>query len=235
MANLASKKVLVIEDQPDIVRLVRSCLELEGFEVTHVGDGAAAMQAIQRLEPDVVVLDIMLPNMDGLQICREIRVDRTTPILMISARDEDIDKILGLEIGADDYLTKPFNPAELVARVRAMLRRRAMDGAQHTLAKEEVLACGSLKIHPAAQRVVLQGKEVPLTPIEFSLLKTLVAEAGNVVTRETLLKEVWGPAYTGEDSVMNFHIQNLRLKLQRAAPGPHYVTSVWGTGYRFDF
>lgn len=230
-------KVMVVDDEPDIVRLVKSSLEKDGFEVVAALDGETALDLVTTEHPDVIVLDIMLPKMDGLTLCQTIRKSESVPILMLSARGEDIDKILGLEIGADDYLTKPFNPKELSARVRAMIRRVKMLSAAAAAAgseDEEVIASHNIKIYPSGQRVELGGKEVRLTPIEFSLLKVLVAHAGRSMTRQDLLNRVWGPDFFGDERTVDAHIRNLRIKLQAVDPTSQYITSVWRVGYKFE-
>ena len=192
-------------------------------------DGKAAIDQVTRQAPDVLVLDVMLPHVDGLNVCREIRKTRNLPILMLSARGDDLDKIVGLEMGADDYMTKPFNPKELVARVRAMFRRLKMapDDA-------EVIVRRGLRIEVAGQRVELEGSPLALTPLEFSLLRALAGNAGNAMTRQDLLNRVWGPDFFGDERTVDVHIRHLRAKLQEVNPGPSYITSVWGVGYKFE-
>lgn len=225
-----SGRVLVVDDEPDIVEVVRTYLEREGFEVTTASNGPQALETALKTPPDLVVLDVMLPGLDGLNVCREMRKVHTMPILMLSARGDDLDKILGLEIGADDYMTKPFNPKELVARVRAMFRRRRMAPPQ----TEEVIVRRSLRIEVGAQRAVLDGVELKLTPIEFSLLRTLAANAGTVLSRQELMNRVWGPDYFGDERTVDVHIRHVRAKMQAAARGRQYIVSVWGVGYRYE-
>lgn len=226
-----ASRILLVDDEEDILELVGRYLTAEGMEVHRARDGQAALDAVARLEPDVVVLDIMLPELDGLNVCREIRRTRNVPILMLSARGEEIDKVLGLEVGADDYLSKPFQPKELVARVRAMLRRWHM--VRPAAADESVLVRKNLKIYTAAQRVEIDNQEVTLTPIEFSLLKVLAANPGQVMSRQQLMDRVWGQEYPGTERTVDSHVCNLRAKLQKAAPGT-YISAVWGLGYRFE-
>lgn len=224
-------RVLVVDDEDDIVELVSTYLEREGYEVFVARDGHCALESLDRVAPEVVVLDVMLPRLDGLEVCREIRRTRTVPILMLSARGDDIDKILGLEVGADDYLTKPFNPKELVARVRAMFRRLRMP---MTAADEDLIARGSLRIQVRAQSVEVEGRAVRLTPIEFNLLRVLAAQAGQVLSRQHLLDRVWGPDFYGDERTVDVHIRHLRAKLQEVTPGRQFVSAVWGVGYRFE-
>jgi DNA-binding response OmpR family regulator len=229
-------KILVVDDDPDIIGLVKQTLETEGYEVHTAGEGDEALDILTKVRPDVVILDIMLPKKDGLTLCQEMRHITTSPILMLSARATDLDRILGLEIGADDYLTKPFNPKELVARVRAMLRRQRVyqPSGNQSAEGEEVLAHQNLKIFPARRRVEVDGKEVKLTPIEFSLLRTLVSHAGMTLTRQQLLDNVWGPDFFGDERTVDAHIRNLRMRLQAVAPHAQFITSVWRVGYKFD-
>jgi DNA-binding response OmpR family regulator len=220
---------MIVDDEPDIVEVVRTYLERDGFEVHASANGAEALEAVARLAPDVIILDVMLPGLDGLNVCREIRKTRTMPILMLSARGDDLDKILGLEIGADDYMTKPFNPKELVARVRAMMRRQRMTGGE-----EDVIVRRNLRIEVGGQRVLLDGTEVRLTPIEFGLLKALAGNAGNVLSRQDLLDRVWGADFFGDERTVDVHIRHVRGKLQAVVPGPQYIVSVWGVGYKYE-
>lgn len=228
---MTAGRVLVVDDQPDIVDVVRTYLERDGFEVFSASNGVHALEEVARLGPDILILDVMLPGMDGLNVCREIRKTRTIPILMLSARGDDLDKILGLEIGADDYLVKPFNPKELVARVRAMARRQRMVA---TPDDQDVIVRRALRIEVPAQRVLVDGHEVRLTPIEFSLLRVLAANAGTVLSRQDLLDKVWGPEYYGDERTVDVHIRHVRAKLQAAAAGPQYIVSIWGVGYKLE-
>lgn len=228
---MARGRVLVVEDEADIADGIRQYLEREGYEVAVAGTGPAALEAVGKSPPEVMVLDVMLPGMDGFEVCREIRKTRNLPILMLSARGDDVDKILGLEMGADDYLTKPFNPRELVARVRAMFRRLRMAPSP---ADEEVLVRGNLRVDVKRQEVAVEGHPVRLTPLEFSLLRTLAAHNGQVMTRQDLLDRVWGADYYGDERVVDTHVRHLRTKLQKHAPQRQFVLSVWGVGYKFE-
>ena len=225
-----SGRVLIVDDEADIVEVARTYLEREGFEVTIAGSGPAALEAVEKAPPDLVVLDVMLPGLDGLNVCREIRKTHTMPILMLSARGDDLDKILGLEIGADDYMTKPFNPKELVARVRAMFRRKRMAAS----AEEEVIVRRALRVEVAAQRATLDGAELRLTPIEFLLLRTLAGNAGTVLSRQDLMNRVWGPDYFGDERTVDVHVRHVRAKMQAVTRGPQYIVSVWGVGYKYE-
>ncbi|MHB2016375.1 MAG: response regulator transcription factor [Candidatus Xenobia bacterium] len=230
---LSYGRVLVVDDEPDILRLVRHSLEREGYQVETADNAAHARDLMDKTRPDLVVLDVMLPEMDGLTFCQELRRSQTLPILMLSARGDDLDKILGLEVGADDYLTKPFNPKELIARVRALLRRSRIYTPEKT-EDPDVISYHTLRIFPDQQRVELQGQPVKLTPIEYSLLRSLVTNAGKVLSRQTLLNMVWGQDFFGDERTVDAHIRNLRLKLQAIVPDNQYITSVWRVGYKFE-
>ncbi len=213
--------------------MLTTYLEKEGYEVHTEADGQAGLQAIHKFLPDVIVLDVMLPTMDGLNVCQQARRKYATPILMMSARDDDVDKILGLEIGADDYITKPFNPKELVARVRAIFRRLKMTTAS-PFSEDEIMVRKNIKIYVPGQKVEVDGHEVALTPIEFSLLRVLAAHVGRVMSRQELLDKIWGPEFDGDERTVDAHVRNLRHKLQKATPGPNYITAVWRAGYKLD-
>jgi DNA-binding response OmpR family regulator len=221
--------VLVVDDEQDIVDVVRAYLERDGYTVHVARDGRSALLDVERISPEVVILDVMLPHRDGLDVCREIRRTRNVPILMLSARGEDSDKIVGLEVGADDYLTKPFSPKELVARVRAMFRRLRM------APDEGVMLRRGLRIDTMSMRADVEGGQaLPLTPLEFALLRALAAAPGRALSRQELLDKAWGDDFVGDERTVDVHIRHLRAKLQQAAPGPQYITSVWGVGYKFE-
>ncbi|MHB2020696.1 MAG: response regulator [Candidatus Xenobia bacterium] len=224
-------KVLLVDDDPDILDLLVTVLGEHGYETRVARDGQAALAAVADFLPDVVVLDVMMPQMDGLTVCRELRRTQEMPILILSARGEDLDKILGLEVGADDYLTKPFNPKELVARVRAMFRRLRLGAPREG---EDVMRRGLVKIQVPQQRVEVKGLEVKLTPIEFNLLKVLADKPGVVLSRQDLLDRVWGQEYAGDERTVDTHVRHLRGKLQKAWPDCQYIVSVWGVGYKFE-
>ncbi|MBM3463834.1 MAG: response regulator transcription factor [Armatimonadetes bacterium] len=228
---MAQGKVLVVDDAADIAAAVQTYLAREGYQVTIASDGREALDCLDRVDPDVIVLDLNLPLIDGFELCREIRKSRNVPLLILSARDDDMDKVLGLELGADDYMTKPFNPKELVARVRAMFRRLRMSAVS---AAEETIVRRGLKIHVAAQRVELDGVDVTLTPIEFGLLRALAGNPSHVHSRQDLLNRVWGPDFFGDERTVDSHIRNLRAKLQKITPATQFIRSVWGVGYRFE-
>jgi len=227
-------RALIIEDEKNLAGLLRGYLEREGFEVHEAFSGETGLAVARRIEPDVVVLDWMLPGLDGMEILRELRRFSEAYVIMLTARTEEVDKIVGLSAGADDYLTKPFSPGELVARIRAMLRR-PRDGA--ATPEENRLVFGELKINPARRRVRLGEDEAPLTALEFDLLVALASRPGFVFGRRRLLERVWGEDYFGDDHVVDVHIANLRKKLNaaREGAGNRYIRTVRGVGYRFEY
>jgi len=216
--------IVVVEDDADIAAAVSARLRSEGLTVEVAGDGPSAVELIERVRPDVVVLDLLLPGFDGLEVCRRIQRDRPVPVIMLTARDSETDMIVGLEIGADDYLTKPFSPRELVARVRALLRR-----AERATPPATRLRLGGVEIEPAARRAWLDGHPVHLTPTELDLLVCLAGRAGAVRTREQLLQEVWGYRDGSGARTVDSHIRSLRRKL-----GDDVVRTVHGVGYAVD-
>jgi DNA-binding response OmpR family regulator len=223
----AQLRALVVDDERPLVGIVSSYLEREGFEVTAAYDGNAAVEAARTEGPDVIVLDLMLPGIDGIEACRQIRGFSDAYIIMLTAKAEEADKIVGLSTGADDYLTKPFSPGELVARIRAMLRRPRTANREN--AKRRF---GALEIDAPAREVRLAGEPVALTRLEFDLLDTLSAEPRVAFSRRQLLDRVWGPSWFGDDHVVDVHIANLRRKLGDAPNAPRYVRTVRGVGYR---
>jgi DNA-binding response OmpR family regulator len=222
----ARLRALVVDDEPPLVRLVGRYLEREGFEVASAGDGTQAVELARELRPDVIVLDLMLPGLDGIEACRRIRAFSDAYILMLTARAEDLDKIVGLSTGADDYMTKPFSPGELVARVRAMLRR-PRGSASNAPARR----LGELTIDPGAREVLVAGVPVELTKLEFDLLDALTEHPGLVLSRRQLLERVWGTSWPGDEHVVEVHIAKLRAKLGDGPPG-RFIETVRGVGYR---
>jgi len=220
-------RILVVDDEPQIVDLLRSYLRRDGFDVDDAGDGEAALAACAHLRPDLVILDLMLPKVDGREVCRRIRETSHTPIIMLTARDEETDKLLGLELGADDYVTKPFSPREVVARVRAVLRR----GSRDTV---EMVRAGDLVIDLRAHEVSLEGRRVDLTPTEFRLLETLASHPNQVFTRMQLIDRVQGHAFEGYERTVDAHIKNLRGKVELDPKNPRYILTVYGVGYKFQ-
>ena len=224
-----SETIFLVDDEQHIIDLVRLYLEREGFQVDSATDGQVALEQLLARPPDLVVLDLMLPGLDGREICRQLHARSDLPILMLTARDDDIDKIVGLELGADDYLTKPFNPRELVARIRAILRRsvRARDEAQD----ERALVIGNLRIEPQQHRVLLEGREVRLRRLEYDLLYTLARRPGMVFSRDQLLNLVWDYEVPGETRTVDVHVAHLRHKLTGMQAS---IETVWGVGYRLE-
>ncbi|MGB3683154.1 MAG: response regulator transcription factor [Rubrobacteraceae bacterium] len=228
-------RVLIVEDEEPLVRLIRGYLEKEGYEVSEAFDGPSALEIARRDLPAVVILDWMLPGLDGMEVLRELRRFSEAYVIMLTARTEEMDRIVGLSTGADDYVTKPFSPGELVARVRAMLRRpRGEAGGPEGSAGEEPLRFGELTIDPDRREVSLGGEEVVLTALEFDLLATLAERPGFVFSRPRLLERVWGVDYFGDDHVVDVHVANLRKKLDDNPARPRHIETVRGVGYRFS-
>jgi DNA-binding response OmpR family regulator len=225
----ASSKVLVVDDEAHIVELARLYLSREGFEVEGVGDGAQALARFGQLKPDLVVLDIMLPGVDGLTICKEIRKLSQVPIIMLTARDDVTDKVVGLEVGADDYLTKPFHPQELVARAKALLRRARIEPDQPKL-----IRAGKLEIDLERHEVRHGKARVQLRPKEFDLLALLARHPGRVFQRSELLDLVWGYDFPGYTRTVDVHVQQVREKLAAAEIADPSIATVWGVGYRLE-
>jgi two-component system alkaline phosphatase synthesis response regulator PhoP len=221
--------ILVVDDEPKIVKLARDYLARGGFQVMTAADGTTALAQARHQRPDLVVLDLNLPGMDGLDVCRALRRESDVPIIMLTARVEEADRLIGLELGADDYIIKPFSPRELVARVRAVLRR-----VRGGLQPRELLRAGDLEVDLDAHRVTRGGEPIPLTRIEFRLLAVLAQNPGLIFTREQLVERLHGAAYEGFDRSVDSHIKNLRRKLERDPAEPRYVLTVYGVGYRFN-
>jgi DNA-binding response OmpR family regulator len=214
-------RVLVVDDEPPIVDLVRGYLAREGWTVLTAGDGREALEVARRERPDVIVLDLMLPGLDGVEVCRELRTFSDAYVVMLTARSEEVDKLIGLAVGADDYLTKPFSPRELVARIKAILRR----------ARAQTLLVQGLRVDPTRRIARVDGRPVDLTRTEFDILAVLARDPGVVVDRPTLLASVWGPGYT-DDHLVDVHVANLRRKLGDNPDEARFVETVRGVGYR---
>jgi two-component system alkaline phosphatase synthesis response regulator PhoP len=219
--------ILVVDDEPKIVQLARDYLEHAGFSVVTAGDGASALHAVRARNPDLVVLDLGLPVVDGLEVMRSIRAAGSTPIVVLTARDTELDKLLGLELGADDYVTKPFSPRELVARVRAVLRR-----SEHAAEPRERIEVGELVLDVPRLRTTVAGHPVELTATEFSLLATMARAPGRVFTRSQLLDAVHGVAFEAYERAIDAHVKNIRRKLEPDPARPRFVQTVYGVGYR---
>lgn len=224
---MSGASILVVDDEASIRQLVQAYLEKEGYRVHTAADGKTGLSLAQQLDPEVVVLDIMLPELDGLEVLTRLRRDSDVYVIMLTAKTEETDKVVGLSMGADDYLTKPFSPRELVARVKAALRRLR---AQTDEARSEVLEFKHVRVDPGSRRAWVDDREIELTTIEFDLLHTLAQHRGHVLSREQLIARVWGYSYYGETRVVDVHVGHLRKKLDRQ----DLISTVRGVGYRFD-
>jgi DNA-binding response OmpR family regulator len=220
-----AQSVLVVEDETSIASFVALYLKNAGYAIRTVGTGKEALDALARDRPDLIVLDLMLPDIDGIEVCRRVRQSSEIPIVMLTARDEDVDKIIGLEVGADDYLTKPFNPRELVARVKSILRRSVPERRE---LQTRQITHGKLEIDAGRREVQVDGEEVQLAPKEFDLLWELLDHRGLVLTRDQLLERVWGYTFAGDTRTVDVHVRQLRRKLGEASP----IVTVWGVGYK---
>lgn len=229
-------KILVVDDEPTLLKTVRAYLEEERYEVRTAQNGEAALREAHAFEPDLIVLDVMLPELDGLEVLRRLRRGDVAPalrdvhVIMLTARGDEMDRVVGLELGADDYVTKPFSPRELVARVKASLRRIGGVGA----GESQSFVFHRLRLDPEARMVWKDGQEVDLTPIEFDLLHALIRHAGRVLSREQLVEQVWGVDYYGDERVVDVHVGRLRKKIEDDPADPQLITTIWGMGYRFE-
>jgi DNA-binding response OmpR family regulator len=221
-------RILVVDDEPTIRGVVEQYLRREGFTTLAAGDGEEAVRLAD--DADLVILDLMLPRLDGVEACRQIRARRNVPVIMLTAKSEEIDKLVGLGVGADDYITKPFSPRELVARVQAVLRRTR--GAPH--APGDIVQVGDLRINPRLRTVERNGQAIELTAREFDLLHFLASNPGQVFTREQLLDQVWDFHFPGDPSTVTVHVRRLREKIEPDSVRPRYVKTVWGVGYKLD-
>jgi DNA-binding response OmpR family regulator len=226
-------RILIVDDEPNLRHTVGYNLRREGYEVVQAPDGEAALAAAQSQPPDLVVLDLMLPGIDGLEVCRRLRQRSAVPILMLTARDTEIDRVVGLEVGADDYLAKPFSMRELMARVKAILRRADLDRAVQQPVAAERLAANGLIVYPGRRRVEVDGAPVALKPREFDLLAFLAGHPGQVFSRAQLLTHVWGYDFAGDTRTVDVHVRSLRTKLGDRAEDSRWIETVWGVGYRF--
>jgi DNA-binding response OmpR family regulator len=224
-----SKRILVVDDESAILQTLRFNLERSGYDVVTAGDGRSAVSLALREQPDLVILDIMLPLLDGVEACREIRKNSDVPIMMLTAKDQEIDKVLALELGADDYMTKPFSLHEFLARVKARLRRRRSQDDPSS----EILEASGIVLDPGRHSLRVRGREVALAPKEFSLLQVLMENRGRVVTRQMLLDKVWGYDFDGEHQTVSVHIRWLREKIEVDANNPRHIVTVRSRGYMF--
>jgi len=233
-----AETILVVEDEPSLQETLAYNLKKEGYMVEAVGDGLAALESARKLKPDLIVLDLMLPGIDGFEVCRILRKEMTTPILMLTARDEEIDRVVGLEVGADDYLTKPFSMRELMARVKAQLRRtrllREEWGKQTADIPQEKLAFDNLVINQTRREVTLNEEPLQLKPKEYELLLFLAEHKGQMLSREFILERVWGWDYIGDSRTVDVHVRWLRQKIEAEPAKPERIITVRGGGYRFE-
>jgi DNA-binding response OmpR family regulator len=224
-------RILVVDDEPVVVEVVQRYLEREGFTVDTAGDGATALERFESRPPQLVVLDLMLPRLDGLEVCRRVRDAGSTPVIMLTARGEEIDRLAGFEVGADDYLAKPFSPRELVARVKAVLRRSYDERA---LGQAGFIRHGAIALDARARMVSVGGVPAALTVREFDLLAYFMARPRHVFTRQQLLERVWGYSWASDASTVTVHVRRLRTKVERDPEAPEHLVTVWGVGYRWE-
>jgi len=224
------ERILIVEDEPAIAEAVEYALKAEGFEVDAVDDGTAALAQAHAGAYDLLVLDLMLPGLSGVEVCRRLRNESAVPILMLTAKDSEVDRVLGLEVGADDYVTKPFSVPELVARVRALLRRRELD-TRPTIAK---LRVGELELDLAQHEARIDGHHVPLTAFELKLLALLAAEPGRVFSRGEIMRHLWASSYVGHERACDLHVSNIRRKIERDPARPERLVTVRGSGYKLQ-
>jgi DNA-binding response OmpR family regulator len=229
----AGARVLVVDDEPIVREVLSRYLTRAGFEVSAAADGQVALEIFEASRPELVVLDLMLPRVDGLEVFRRIRASDGAAVIMLTARGEETDRVVGLELGADDYVAKPFSPREVVARVRAVLRR-TREVATADGGRREVLRFRGLEIDPGTREVSVDGREVELTPKEFDLLRFMASSPRTVFSRLRLLDELWDVAYEGDPSTVTVHIRRLREKIEADPSNPRHLLTVWGAGYRFE-
>jgi DNA-binding response OmpR family regulator len=236
MLTMPAKKTTIFtaDDDPQLLRLIACTLELEDFHVLTAKDGEEALASIEAEMPDMVILDVMMPKMDGFTVCQKIREFSSVPIMIVTARGRDDDKIKGLNLGADDYLTKPFNVEELVARVRAVLRRTQFMQSEQTYATRSVVTIGPITIDYRQHLVTIAGQEIDLTPTEYRLLEYLMQNAGRTVTQDLLLERVWGQDYLGESHMLQVNVNRVRRKIEVDPAHPRYIVTKTGIGYQFS-
>lgn len=234
-----AEKILIVEDEVSLQETLSYNLRKQGYEVETVGDGPSALEAARRLKPELILLDIMLPGMDGFDVCRILRNEMSTPVLMLTARDDEIDRVVGLEVGADDYLTKPFSMRELIARVKAMLRRvriirEEVSSSQIDIADKLVYEFGNMEIDIGRREVRIDRKPVNLKPKEYELLFYLAKHKNQVLSRDQILESVWGWDYVGDSRTVDVHVRWLREKIETTPANPERIITVRGAGYRFE-
>ena len=231
MAN-GKKRILVVDDDPKILKALDQALQQEGYEVYRAEDGLQALEMARKVKPDLMILDIMLPKMDGFEVLAQLQSTGGVPTLILSARGEEMDKVVGFNVGADDYLVKPFRLSELLLRVRAILRRTA--GAGAPVDEDRPLKFKDIEINRSSRTVVVRGKPVDLTPKEFDLLWLLASHPGHVFSREALLQRVWHSEYSGDEAALTVCVRRLREKIERDPGHPELIKTIWGIGYKFD-
>jgi two-component system KDP operon response regulator KdpE len=230
MSMDGGKKILVVDDEPQIIRFITTNLEAEGFRVLGARDGYEALEKVTRELPDLVILDVMMPDMDGFETLKKIRELSSVPVIFLSVKGQELDRVHGLDLGADDYMTKPFSPRELISRMRAVLRRTE---AKSLASASEIVVDEDLRINFDQRKVIVRGQETQLRPTEHRLLYQLVSNAGKLLSHETLLSRVWGPEYRDEDHYVRLYITYLRQKIEKDPKNPKYILSERGLGYRF--
>jgi two-component system, OmpR family, KDP operon response regulator KdpE len=224
--------IVIADDDPELLHLIARNLQLEGYDVIAASDGQQALEYVEQRPPDLVLLDVMMPKMDGFTVCHRVRQFSSVPIIMVTARGQDQDKVRGLDLGADDYLAKPFTVEELLARVRAVLRRSQFAASQPPQGLQATMATGNLAVDFSQHSVILDGKELALTPSEYYLLACLAQNAGRILTRDLLLEQVWGPEYLGESHLLQVNINRLRHKVEEDPTSPRYILTKVGVGYK---
>ena len=224
--------ILLVDDETLITDSLSYSLKREGFDVATAADGLSALEAVEKLNPDLIVLDLMLPDISGFEVCRRLRAHTTTPVIMLTARGEEIDRVLGLEVGADDYLAKPFSFRELLARIQAMMRRVALDR-QISQPQQQTISMGRLSLDPAGRRAFKGDQELQLSTREFDLLTLLMKNAGRAMSREELISQIWGEDWSGDSRTLDVHVRWLRMKVEEDPASPEYIQTVRGFGYRF--
>ena len=226
-----SQRILVVDDEPQVVEALKLYLSRDGFRVNTASDGEAALAAFENHSPDLVVLDLMMPKVDGLEVFRRLRAKHSTPVIMLTAKGDELDRVLGLELGADDYIVKPFSPREVVARVKNVLRRAT---SQEQATSDKALESNGLRIDPRTRLVQVGERGIELTSKEFDLLYFLAQHPGQVFTRAQLMDKVWGYEFFGDASTVTVHVRRLREKIEVDAADPRYIATVWGVGYKFE-
>ena len=231
---MSEQVVLVIEDEENLLKAIKYNLEKDGYKVQSAMDGEQGLELARQMEPSFIILDIMLPKMDGIEVCRILRRESNVPILMLTAKSEEIDRVVGLELGADDYVTKPFSMRELLARTKAILRRYSLSTNDKAKESGKVLKAGKLEVNISKHVVTLDGKLLELKPREFDLLALLVENAGRALTRDQILENIWGQDYYGDTRTVDVHIRWLREKIEGNPGSPKQIITIRGVGYRFD-